>query len=842
MINNISIRHFLFILIVHLQLAVHSQSALQENEKNRSVKVQDRNGNLVLHINYDKKCVIDKVQIPGETPVSNDEGIFSSVKLKGEWFNTRSDIPAPKVSVIKNGLLIDGIYYGEKNNPVKEKWTFHSYADYIDWTIERKYPGTLTLEDTGFPQWSFNNMETWTGALLGTGGVAWCKLFNKPNASLANHTGIVTLWNKDKRSGLRIYPVSPKQEVAVRFSRQPDNKWTLHYTASNNRLTTKHGLSRFIANRQDIWDTLEASGTVSITYRLKAFDYDKDFYRGDFPGFNGKSIGSVLNTIARVGIIDENIIGSNNWHLSAGFAVLHEQWIAQMGLGINDSNYLKNYQKTLDYYRDNAISKDGRVKSRWAYVKGDEEPGTYDKNGFYEAQWGRLLDSNTDQVINVAELFHMNGDFSWVRTHKSQCEKVLDYLLRRDSDNDGLIEAMTDSYKEKKGSDWIDVIWASYENAFLNAKMYYALTSWAEIEKILGDNARADQYLLLADKLKRRFNQSTKEGGFWDESNQWYVYWRDKDDRVHGNNLVTPVNFMAIAYRICDDSTRQKTILDKVETLMEKENLFMWPISFFPFAEDEGLHVNYPFPNYENGDIFLGWGEVGTRAYKQHNPEIPVKYIRNVLNQYEKDGLAYQRYSRGKQEGQGGDILANNALPVVGLYRNIYGIQPKYNRLYIDPSLTEALNGTKVQYWLRHQYYTLSLSKNDYSLGADLFSIHSTQDFGMEVKKGQLLYFHKDNSSPAMKVSRGKHNAVDLYIDAWDADSRKWRVKSSANAVKLTYELSSLAPNSSYSIFKDGKIYLKAKSDRSGNLIFSLTVDKKEQKNEIELSRVLPGV
>ena len=406
----------------------------------------------------------------------------------------------------------------------------------------------------------------------------------------------------------------------------------------------------------------------------------------------------MLNTIARVGIIDENIIGSNNWHLSAGFAVLHEQWIAQMGLGINDSNYLKNYKKTLDYYRDNAISKDGRVKSRWAYVKRDEEPGTYDDNGFYEAQWGRLLDSNTDQVINVAELFHMNGDFSWIRTHKLQCEKVLDFLLRRDSDNDGLIEAMTDSYKEKRGSDWIDVIWASYENAFLNAKMYYALTSWAEVERILGDEVRADQYLQLADKLKHRFNQSTKEGGFWDECNQWYVYWRDKDDRIHGNNLVTPVNFMAIAYRICDDSARQKAILDKVETLMEKENLFMWPISFFPFAEDEGLHVNYPFPNYENGDIFLGWGEVGTRAYKQHNPEIPVKYIRNVLNQYEKDGLAYQRYSRGKQEGQGGDILANNALPVVGLYRNIYGIQPKYNRLYIDPSLTEALNGTKVQY------------------------------------------------------------------------------------------------------------------------------------------------
>ncbi len=838
MTHTIFIRHFLLILILQLQLSGNSQSALLEKEKSSSVKVQDRNGNLVLHINYDKKCVIEKVQIPGETPVFNDEGIFSSVKLKGEWFSTRADIPAPKVSVIKNGLLIDGIYYGEKNNPIKEKWTFYSDADFIDWTIERKYSGALTLEDTGFPQWSFNGMETWTGALLGTGGVAWSKLFDKPNASFANHTGIVTLWNKDKKSGLRIYPVNPEQEVAVRFSRQPDNKWTLNYTVSKNKLATKHALTRFIVNRQDIWDNLEGSGTVSVTYRLEAFDYNKDFYRGDFPGLNGESIGSVLNTIARVGVIDENIIGSNNWHLSAGFAVLHEQWIAQMGLGINDSNYLKNYQNTLDYYRDNAISADGRVKSRWAYVKGDEEPGTYDKNGFYEAQWGRLLDSNTDQVINVAELFHMNSDFGWVRTHKSECEKVLDYLLRRDSDNDGLIEAMTDSYTEKKGSDWIDVIWASYENAFLNAKMYYALTSWAEIEKILGDNARADQYLLLANKLKTRFNRSTKEGGFWDESNRWYVYWRDKDDRVHGNNLVTPVNFMAIAYGICDDGNRQKAILDKVETLMEKENLFMWPISFFPFAEDEGLHVNYPYPNYENGDIFLGWGEVGTRAYKQHSPEIPVKYIRNVLKQYEKDGLAYQRYSRQKQVGQGSDILANNALPIVGLYRNIYGIQPKYNRLYIDPSLTEALNGTKVRYWLRHQYYTLSLSKNDYTLSADSFSVHNTHDFGMDVKKDQLLYFHKDNSSPAMKISRSKNSAVDLHIDEWDTNSRKWRVKSSGNAVKLTCQLSSLAPNSDYSIFKDGKVYLKARSDPNGNLNFSLTTDKKERTNKIELSRV----
>ena len=131
---------------------------------------------------------------------------------------------------------------------------------------------------------------------------------------------------------------------------------------------------------------------------------------------------------------------------------------------------------------------------------------------------------------------------------------------------------------------------------------------------------------------------------------------------------------------------RKEAVLGKIESLMKKEKLFMWPISFFPYQPDEGYKVNYPFPNYENGDIFLAWGEVGIRAYQDYDPSIPVKYIKNVLDQYEKDGLAFQRYKRISQEGAGNDILANNCLPVVGLYRDIYGIQPQYNRLYLESS------------------------------------------------------------------------------------------------------------------------------------------------------------
>lgn len=815
-------------LVIFLVFLIHidvcAQPMTVNDKQNASITIRDGKGTLVLNLQYKNRCVINNVQVMNQKVVTNDAGIYSAIQVKEKWFTTADEMPEPKITVTNDKVEISNIVFGEKNKPVTEKWIFKTYTDHIDWTIERTYPGRMVLEDTGFPQWSFDNMQTWTGALLGTGGVAWCKLFDKVNASLANHTGEAALWNQENNAGLSIKPVEHTgQQIALRFSRQPDNKWTLNYTASEQKPNTKHTLSRFIIDRQDIWDSLTVKGTAKVTYRLTAFDYDKIYYRGNFPGFNGNSIRSLMNTIARVGVIDENIMGSNNWHVNEGYAVMHEQWIAQMGLGINDSNYLSNYQKTLDYYRDNAISNYGRVKSRWAYNKNDAEPGTYDAKGFYEAQWGRLLDANTDQVINVAELFQMTGNLNWVRTHKAACEKVLAYLLQRDSDNDGLVEAMTDSYKEKRGSDWIDVIWASYENAFLNAKLYEALHQWSEVERLLGDQKRATDYLLLAQKLKTRFNQTIKEGGFWDSENQWYVYWRDKDDRIHGSNLVTPVNFMAIAYGICDDKSRQEAILSKTELLMQKEHLFMWPISFLPFEADEGYKVNYPFPNYENGDIFLGWGEVGVRAYQNYNPSIPIRYIKNVLAQYEKDGLAFQRYDRIKSEGQGHDILANNSLAVVGLYRNIYGIQPKYNRLYLQPHLTEELNGTQVKYWLRGLNYMVQLSMGNYNISANSFSIQSAVDFGMNNSKNQLEYFNGNSSEVSMKISRDKPADVKVQVEEW-SDEKKFKV--SSVGAKLSIGIFSLKPLSDYELLKDDKSFLKVKSDAKGKIVFSLNVGK----------------
>ena len=401
-------------------------------------------------------------------------------------------------------------------------------------------------------------------------------------------------------------------------------------------------------------------------------------------------------------------MGGNGWR--SGYICLHEQWFGEIGAALDEPDYIANFSKALDYERDHAIGPDGRVKSRWTYNAGDAMPGTYDALGYYEAQWGYLLDSQPDFVINVAEQFDLTGDRPWLAGQKTACEKALNFLLRREVGHSGLVAMMTDSHKEHRGSDWIDIIWASYENALVNAELYYALGLWAGAEVTLGDPAQAATYRDFAARLKASFNRPISEGGFWNPTNQWYAYWRDKDDSVHGDNLVVPVNFAAIAYGVCDDAARQKAILDRIETEMQKENLFAWPLNFFPYQREEGAGSNFPFPSYENGDLFLSWGEVGVRAYAAYDPGLALKYVKKTLARYEEDGLSFQRYLRKSQRGEGDDILAGNCMAIVGLYRDIYGVQPKPNRLYLEPHLMSELNGTKLRYPLRGKLYEIDLS------------------------------------------------------------------------------------------------------------------------------------
>ena len=152
---------------------------------------------------------------------------------------------------------------------------------------------------------------------------------------------------------------------------------------------------------------------------------------------------------------------------------------------------------------------------------------------------------------------------------------------------------------------------------------------WADAEDTLGDSAQAADYRAFAARLKASFNRPIAEGGFWDPTNQWYAYWRDKDGSIHGNNLVTPVNFAAIAYGLCDDAGAAKGHPRPHGSGDAKGKSFLLAAQLFSLsARTKAPAANFPFPNYENGDLFLSWGELGVRAYAAYDPGLALKYVK----------------------------------------------------------------------------------------------------------------------------------------------------------------------------------------------------------------------
>lgn len=811
---------------------------VKNNPANKTIELSNEKMSITLQ--YNRQATIGSMKINGEQVLDISVGIYSSIITSTANYNTLLLTTDPVVTVSGNKITLSNIVYGDKSCTIKETWKFTLSAGDIQFDMDRTLSKPILVEEIALPVFMFSNIHTWEGAYQGYGGLAWFYLFNKKLDTYGVHTNSSQFWNSKTGNGLSVVVKASGKQVAMKYSRTDADQLCYSIAMAPNdilpRFDSVTHRRRYIRDRVDVWApfVLDA-GNSSESITLSYFDFNEKYGRGNLVGINGNEVSAVLNTIARIGVIDKQHFGGNSWHTPYGPICLHEQYIAQMGLAINDKNYLNGYRQCLDFYRDHAIQPDGRVWPRWAYSNEDAMPGVFTGKGFYEAQWGYLLDANPDLVTNVAELYNQLGDKAWVKTHQLSCEKALDWLLKRDSNNNGLVEMMTDGINQKRGSDWIDIIWASYENAFVNAKLFHAMILWADIEEQLGNHKKAAYYSSAALQLKVSFNKPVTEGGFWDDDKKCYIHWRDKDGSIHGNNMVTPVNFMAIGYGICDDSARTITILDNIETQMQKEQLFFWPLCMYSYNPGEGNDWQFPFPNYENGDIFLSWGALGVKAYATYKPALALKYVKNVLAQYAKDGLAFQRYGRLKQDGLGDDILSGNSLSVVGLYQAIYGINPLYNRFYLNPHITPQLAGTKLRYNFRNQQLLIDLDMNKYAVSNDRFKIMDSKDFGFFSEGNELMYFNSNHANASILITTVQGSKLTLHIQSCCKDQISW-IQSSPDKSgnKLVYRVNDLNPGSYYIIKANGKTLQRIQCNAAGCITFNYRTGNEAEKITLE--------
>lgn len=783
----------------------------------KTITITTPDKNLSILINYSSGCTIQELKIRGDNKLS-PAGIYSSIQTNSAVYGSNDHQGTVQVAETAGRVTLSGIKFGEGVMAVTETWRFVLNENKIDWDIIRDYDQDGRLQDMAMPKWNFKDLSVWKGGIFDNGGMVWCKYLKQPDDTYGVHTGGVTFWNARSGQGLGITAKTDHgHAVAAKYSHGKANEFTFTQLVSQNPLQQRYNLSRFVSGKEDVFAPIDVKkGQVSLHLVLQYVDYFVQYSRGKLAGIDADGVRELLNTTGRYGVVDNNIVGANGW--TSNWKCLHEPFFAQIGLAVDDSNYTRNLCSTLDQERLEAITSDGRVLSRWHDVPGDEMPGTYNaKTGYYEAMWGYTVDSQTGYVINLSEAFDMSGDLNWLRSHKASAEKALGWLIKRDENNNGIFEMVNKNTTEHKASDWLDIVYASYENSFVNAQMYEALNLWANCEKVMGDSQKAAYYSGLALKLKTAFNKPVEEGGFWSSSKKQYVYWRDKDGSVHGDNLVTPVNFAAIAFGICDDKERISEVLDQIEKRTAAEHLFHWPLCLDSFKREEVQEGNWPFPRYENGDIFPTWGYLGIRAYAGYHKEIALKYIRNILKQYQKDGLSSQRYSRKTQLGQGDDILAGICTTVTGLYRDIYGIRPKWNRMGLEPHMMATLNGTQFNYRLRGTLYQLKLSVGDYKMRTNGFSVKSNERFGAAKLGNTLTYYHHNKDSRLLQIDAASAGPIDLEMELWKDKNIAWTMTSPG---RYTFNLTGMGAGRAYQLLINHSLHsIKAGTD--GHLTFT---------------------
>ncbi|HAM10259.1 MAG: hypothetical protein A2X05_08190 [Bacteroidetes bacterium GWE2_41_25] len=808
---------------VILLLLISFSSFAQEithSRDEKAVVIADKSGNLQIEIDYSKGCRISRLIVKGRNTLSAS-GAFTSVKTADNLYTSPESSARAKVVKRKNGLTIRNIIFGDEEMTVSETWEFAIAGSTIEWKINRQYRNRGTLDDMAMPAWHFEKLNTWKAGILNTGGVVWCKYFENLNDTYGVHTNGVTFWETESGNGLRIEADSQTGgHIACSFSHAQDEEFKLTQYLTTDELGQRYNLSRFVSKKKDVFAPFNVDmGVASVILNISYVDYDKEYDRGTLPGIDEVAVRELLNTTGRYGVVDRNITGGNGW--VTNWKCLHEPFFAQTGMAINDKNYLRNLASTLDQERDQAIEADGRVLARWHDIPEAQKSNYNFKTGYYDCPWGYTIDAQPSQVINTVELFHQTGDLNWLRSHKENCEKVLNWLIKRDSNNNGIFEMLNDNTGENKCSDWIDVVWASFENAFVNAQMYEALNLWSGCESILGDTGKAAYYSRIADRLKVAFNKPVQYGGFWYPEKRQYIYWRDKDGSLHGDNLVTPVNFAAIAFGLCEDPVRIKEILDQIEEKTSAEKLFHWPLCFESFREEEVYKpVNWPFPNYENGDIFPTWGYLGVRSYVKYDKTIALKYIKNLLQQYNKDGLSSQRFSRTTQQGKGSDILAGSSTTIAALYRDIYGIRPKWNRFGIEPNMLKELNGTEFSYTFTGKKYNVRLNEDKYELSNDDFTITAGQSFGVSTDGNNLLYYPGNKDIARLSVTKSIIDPVKVDIAQWDEGIMEWSILSPGI---FRFIVSGLKPGSQYRLKTGADEEKLVISGSDGNLNFEYT-------------------
>jgi hypothetical protein len=178
-----------------------------------------------------------------------------------------------------------------------------------------------------------------------------------------------------------------------------------------------------------------------------------------------------------------------------------------------------------------------------------------------------FLDANAGPLIASWDYVQVTHDTAWLEKKIARLEMVADFLIRRDIDDDGMIEAtQSGNYNSLqqpgRSCAWWDALNCGHKDGYTNALIYRAFSCLADLEGQLKRGAQQAKYSQRADKLKAAYFKT-----LYNEKTGWLAWWKSADGTLHDYASPT-LNGLAIEYGLVP-ADKAKQILDKLWKKMD---------------------------------------------------------------------------------------------------------------------------------------------------------------------------------------------------------------------------------------------------------------------------------
>lgn len=160
----------------------------------------------------------------------------------------------------------------------------------------------------------------------------------------------------------------------------------------------------------------------------------------------------------------------------------------------------------------------------------------------------QMFDGNAATIIGAWNVWRSDSDNQWLTSRFELLEKLALFLVRHDTDGDGLVESAnsgnegTFAMEFGSGSTAYDAINSGHKDAYVNVLTFRAWNCLAEMAAALGKQDRADFWHKKAGGIKTAFLPE-----FFNPETGWLGWWRSRDGVLH-DYASPPLTGMAVMH------------------------------------------------------------------------------------------------------------------------------------------------------------------------------------------------------------------------------------------------------------------------------------------------------